>query len=734
MIRRLAPLVHGIRLGAGMAVFLLLPTIMIAQLDRSRPPAPAPPPVVQLGKYESFTLSNGMRVIVVENHKLPLVGIQVRFDIPPVVQGDRVGYVEMLGEMLTAGTGRRTKVMIDEEIDRLGAQLMATSDGVYASGLKRNLTPMLDILQDVVTNATFPDKELERVRTRFRSAVKQRKDDPDAIAEAVGRSVTFGRTHPYGEVMSEKSLDIVQREQLEAHYKRFFRPENAYLVFVGDVTLKEAKDLAKKHFNKWKVPVNYTVNEDGTETVEGLGVVRMLDKPKEPSGKRRVVMVDRPGAAQSVIRVSYPLDLQPKDLRSMNAQVMNTILGGGVFNARLMQNLREDKAYTYGAYSVLEVDRSNGSFTVSVSVRTEVTDSAVTEILKELDRMRSAPVTEEELELAKSFMAGSFARSLEDPRTVARFALNTYLNDLPKDHYATYLKRLEAVTTEDVASAARAFIHPDNAIIFVVGDKEQIQYKLPALAANPNAPILELDENGEIHREELRPVTTGISAENVIDNYLRSLGGRAAIEKLGNVYMRMSSSIGGMAVTVEQWHGTNGRFRSKTSAEGMGVLQEVVYDGSRAVGRSPQGEQELMGIDLLDVKANALAVPEMTINDHVERMNLSGITEIDGKEAYKVTMSTRAGTTVSDYYAVDGGLRLRRVDQKFVMGRPMTITTDYHDHKATKGVLFPRRIEQGGGPMGEMELVVEQVEVGQDLPADFFETGLTPISDEEEGQ
>ncbi|MDQ3101976.1 MAG: insulinase family protein, partial [Bacteroidota bacterium] len=490
----------------GLAVSLFLPSLMFAQLDRSRPPAPGPPPQVHLAEYSSFTLSNGMRVIVVENQKLPLVSVQVRFDIPPVLQGDRAGYIDMLGEVLATGTAKRTKAQIDEEVDQVGAQFFTTSDGVYASGLKRHLPALLDLVEDVVTNSTFPDKEFDRVRTRYASSVMQRKDDADAISEAVGRSVTYSRTHPYGEVASEKSIANVSVDNIKAYYSRFFRPEKGYLVFVGDITIKEAKDLSKKHFNKWKVPLKTLVNEDGTETIDGLGVVRFLERPLGPSGQRRVAMVDRPGAAQSVIRVSFPLNLQPKDIRSMSAQVMNTILGGGVFNARLMQNLRETKAFTYGAYSNLEIDRFNGSFTATVSVRTEVTDSAITEIMNELYRMRSMQVTNDELQLAKSYMAGSFARSLEDPRTVARFALNTFLNDLPKDHYATYLQRLEAITAQDVEAAAQAFLQPDNAIIFVVGDKEKIEYKLPQLATDPNTPLLVLDENGEMFREKLIPV------------------------------------------------------------------------------------------------------------------------------------------------------------------------------------------------------------------------------------
>ncbi len=731
MNRRSASLWHGRRPVWGLlAGCLLLPSIMLAQPELSSPPKAGPPPEVHLAEYSSFTLSNGMRVIVVENRKLPLVSVQVRFDIPPILQGDRAGYIDMVGDLLSTGTGLRNKSAIDEEVDQLGAQFFTTPDGVYASGLKRHLPDLMDIVTDVTTNSTFPEKELERLRTRYRSSVMQRKDDPDAIAEAVGRSVTFSKTHPYGEVITEKSIDNISRENLFAYYQRFFRPEAGYLVFVGDITIKEAKDMAKKHFNKWKVPMNRTVNEDGTEAVEGLGAVRFLDRPSGPSGKRRVVMVDRPGAAQSVIRVSFPLNLEPRDMRSMSAQVMNTILGGGVFNARLMQNLRETKAFTYGAYSNLEVDRFNGSFTATVSVRTDVTDSAITEILGELHRMRFTPVTDDELYLAKSYMAGSFARSLEDPRTVARFALNTYLNELPKDHYATYLKRLDEISAGDVEAAAQAFLHPDQAIIFVVGDKEKIQYKLPALAMNPNAPILILDENGERYREDLTPVPE-LTAQRVVENYLEAIGGRSAIGKIQDMQVNMVTLIGDLGLGINQWYGPGKQFRSETRTE-EAIVQEVIMDGQRAVSRTPQGDEELLDVDLWDVLTTVSPVPEVDLTSFAERMTLSGKTTVKGKEAYKVTISTMGGSTIADYYSVETGLKIRRVEQKFMGGRPMTITTDYESYRLVNGVQFPYTIIQAGGPMGEMRLMVENIAVNQGLPPGFFETGLPPISDDEE--
>jgi len=471
---------------------------MTMATDRSRPPAPGPAPRVELDVHAAFTLASGLRAIVVENHKLPLVSVQLRFDVPPIVQGDKAGCIELVGELLASGTALRGKAAIDEEVDRLGAALSTSSEGLYAMVLKRNLPALLDVVRDVVTGPTFPEPEFATARDREVSHARQRRDDPEGIAEVVGRSVTYGPGHPYGEVVSEDSLARVATGHLRAYHRRWFRPAAGCLVFVGDITEAEARVLAEEHLAGWDPgPLVPRMNADGTEEVEGLGPVRVVREAVTASRPRRALIVDRPGAPQSVLRVSFPLDLHPGDPRLPAAQVMNTILGGAVFSARLMANLREDKGWTYGAYSQLEAERFSGAFTASVSVRTPVTGGAVGEILGELERMRGSMVSVEELGLAKSHLAGSFARALEDPRTLARFALNTWLNGLPEDHYATYLERLAAVTAEDVRAAGEAFLLPDRAAVLVVGDKAAIGDQLLPLALDTADPLAELDHNGE---------------------------------------------------------------------------------------------------------------------------------------------------------------------------------------------------------------------------------------------
>ncbi|HQW39765.1 MAG TPA: pitrilysin family protein [Flavobacteriales bacterium] len=706
---------------------LLLPATMNAQIDRSRPPEPGPAPIVNLGAHSTTELSNGMKVIVVEDHKLPLVSVQLRFDVPPIAQREKAGYIDMIGDMMLAGTTTRTKAQIDLAVDAIGATFQASNSGVYGSVLKKHLTPLLDLMQDVVINPTFPKEELERMRKLSISGVQQRQEDPDAIGEVVGRSVTFGSTHPYGEVTTIKSLAEVSTKSMQAYHNYFLRPEKGYLVFVGDITEKEAKDVAKDLFGKWKpaaVPVS--VDENGIKSVDGIGPLYLLDKPSIPVGVRRVFLVDRPGAAQSVIRVAFPLNLLPKDIRGQQAQVMNTILGGGVFNARLMQNLREKRAFTYGAYSTLDVDRYNSSLTVSVSVRTAVTDSAVQEIINELEQMRNEPVTAEELDLAKQYMMGSFGRSLEDPRTVARFALNTELNDMPADYYTTYLKRLESVTAEQVQDAALAFLHPDQAVILVVGDKDETMDLLAPFSKQNNTPVIQLDVDGGRWMEELEKVEDRVP-EQVIESYIHAIGGRDPIASIRQLKLVWTIGDPANELTRTEWIGPE-QYRTELK-KGAASLETIIYDGKRAQIITPEGGGELTDAALEAIKSNTLPVPEIAYDKLMDRRLLPGSTMLNGKKVFKLYLVDMGGIAFSVYFDAETGMKVRRVEDKLIYGRSYAVTTDFLDWRSVNGVQMPHSLSEKGGPDGRVISTLTKVEVNKPYPPGFFDVNIPEVPD-----
>lgn len=704
-----------------LAATFLIPAVMTAQVDRTKAPAAGPAPEVHLGEHKSLTLDNGMRVIIVENHKIPIISAQIRFDIPPVLQGDKAGYQDLVGELLTTGTARHTKEQIDEIVDGLGAQFGGSNDGLYASSLTKNFPQVMDLFYEVVASANFPREEFDKAKTRAISQISARADDPDQIASMVGHALTFGKDNPYGEVPTEASMGKATREDVYNYYRYFFQPKQGYLVLVGDITAKDGEALARKYFNVWK-GAEITVEKDaqGHDVVKGLGpIITATKEPRRP-GKVRVAFVDRPGSAQSVIKVVFPVDLKPNDPMALDAQVLNTILGGGVFNARLMQNLREDKGYTYGAYSSLDADRWFGSFSAGCSVRNAVTDSAATQVLGEIEGMRNAPVKADELALAKSYMAGSFARSLEDPRTVARFALNTYLNKLKPDHYETYLKRLDAVTAQDVQQAAMRFLHPDSCTLLVVGDKEQVAKTLAHLAGDGH--VLDFDVNGDMVRldptEGATPAPAGMTAQDVLDAYVKAIGGRAAMEKVKDVRKSYTTTVQGMTASMTEYNKAPNMYAMEMKVGDM-LLQKLAFDGTRGKLSSMAGEKELQDTELDPLRESAYAFPELHYTDLEYAAKLLGVVDIDGTKAYRVQVQTLPGGRFDEYYDVKTGLKLRRKEnQEQEGGGWVQVITDYSDYKPEGGVLFPHVLHQKGGM--DMTLNATAIDVNKGVDAAVF--------------
>ncbi|KAB2837954.1 MAG: insulinase family protein, partial [Melioribacteraceae bacterium] len=360
--------------------------------------------------YESFTLENGLKVFVVENHKLPRVSFSLIIDNDPILEGENAGYVSLAGELLRTGTTTRTKDQIDAQIDFIAASLSTSASGVYASALTKYKEEILEIMSDVVLNSDFKQEELDKLKKQTMSGLAHQKEDPDAIAGNVYGILLFGKDHPYGEISTEETVESITLEMCNEYYKTYFRPNISYMAVVGDINKIEAEKLIKKYFSSWE-------NKDVPKHEYKI--------PKAPV-VNKVSLVDREESVQSIINIGYPIQLAKGSADVIKVSLLNTILGGS-FSSRLNKNLREDKGYTYGAGSSISSDELIGDATISVTVRNEVTDSAVTEILKEMKKIAAEKVPEEELQTTKNYMTGNFARAMESPQTVASFALNTAL-------------------------------------------------------------------------------------------------------------------------------------------------------------------------------------------------------------------------------------------------------------------------------------------------------------------
>jgi len=446
---------------------------------RSQAPTAGPAPKIQISEPEIFTLDNGLQVVVVENHKIPRVSFQLLLDNDPMLEGEFAGAASMAGQMLSKGTTTRTKAELDEEIDFIGARLSTNDNGLFAASLTKHVPKLLELMSDIVLNPAFPADELDKMKKQQLSSLTSEKDDPNAIARNVANALRYGKDHPYGEMMTEASVKNITLEKCKAYYNTYFKPNVAYMAVVGDITAAEAKVQLDKYLGDWK---------------KGDVPTHTYDTPMQPDATQ-IAFVNKEGAVQSVISVTYPIDLKPGAPDAIPASVMNSILGGGVFSGRLMQNLREDKAYTYGARSSIRTNKLVGAFSAGASVRNEVTDSSIVQFIYELHQMRDTDVDAKDLSLVLNSMTGGFARSLERPETLARFALNTIRYDLPKDYYATYLEKLNAVTVADVKAMSMKYIKPENAYILVVGNQDEVAGKLGQFGSSGQVDFYDTEGN-----------------------------------------------------------------------------------------------------------------------------------------------------------------------------------------------------------------------------------------------
>ena len=565
------------------AMALAVSTLSWSQVDRSTAPEAGPAPELKIGTPTKLKLNNGLQVIVVENHRMPAVSWNMTLDYPPFLETDKAGLTSIASDMMSAGTEARNKAQIAEDVEFLGASFRANAKGFFASSLSKNTGDLLRIVSDAILNPIFPEDELDKVKKQVRSGLANTPTSPGEIAGNLVSATNFGSLHPYGEVMTEETLENVSRQDLVEYHKTYFRPNAAYLIVVGDITPDEAYAKANAHFGKWyRGDIPYT----------------RIMPAKFPTGNQvRFAAVD--GAVQSTINITQPVPFPPGHPDAAAIQLMNSILGGGAFSGRLMQNLREDKAFTYGARCSLSADPVTAQFIAYADVRSEVTDSALVEFMAEINRIRDEQVDSTELATAKAFLSGSFARSLENEGTVARFALNIERYDLPEDYYQTYLQRLDAVTVEDIQRVAKNMLKPNNLNICVVGSPDILDKLRPFDAGNG---IDQYDAFGRV-RIPRTDAPAGTTVEGIVSRHFDAIGGAKAWSKLSGMTTEGSVEFGaGMSLQ----HREDKRFSKKAKA----MRTELAMAGQPVMIRAirPAGGQELQMGNVSDMDGDAVAM------------------------------------------------------------------------------------------------------------------------------
>ena len=659
-------------------------------LDRSIVPQPGPAPKIQIGKATSFKLENGMKVIVVENHKLPNVTYSLSLNLTPIAEGNKAGYISIAGDLLSAGTTTKTKGQIDEAIDFIGGQLSTSASSVSGSCLSKHSETLLALMQDVLLHPSFPEEELEKTRKQMISALASEKTDPNAVSDKVGNVVRYGVRHPYGEFATENTLNNIKREDLMGYYQTYFSPLVATLVVVGDVTPEQALTSAKKYFGEWT----------------GNAVpVRTYPAPAELKANQ-VAFVAMPGAVQSVIDVTYAIPLNITSSDYLAATVLNNILGGSGFQTRLMQNLREDKAYTYGAYSSMSPDDVIGNFSAGASVRNDVSDSAIVQLLFEMDRLCTEAVSAETLKSAKSIMSGAFARRLENAGTVAQFAYNISKYNLPADYYETYLERLNAITAEDVQAAAKKYLKANNCYISVVGNKDVLEKLKPF---SKNGEVMQFNTDGTVSKGIIPPAA-GVTAATVVEAYYAANGGKDKFKKVKSLKQEGKMSVMGTSINMETLTLDNKMLRVEMSMGPIKVSTQI-FDGTNLVVKSMGKEAPVEASDILKAKMEA----DFFVRDHMadfgHSLNLAGSIMRNEKEVYILeTLDEKKKVVKTEYFDKASGQLVSILESKETEQGPMTSETNIKEFMTVDGLTFPKTIQLNAGGQ-VLDIAMEKITI-----------------------
>ncbi|GAB6012240.1 M16 family metallopeptidase [Viscerimonas tarda] len=428
-----------------------------AQIDRSVQPKAGPAPKINLQKPETFKLANGLTVLVVENHKLPQVTFSLSLDNPPSLEGEIKGVDDLASSVMGNGATKISKDEFNEQIDYYGASVNFSVHSISGSTLSRFFPEILSLTAQGALDPLFTQEEFDSEKAKLLEDLRANEKNVPAIASRVNRVLTFGKNHPSGEYLSEESINKVTLTDIRDYYKKYFVPENAYLVIVGDVKSEEVKNLVTANFSSWK---------------QASAPKSVYTEPVNLS-KTEIDFVDAPNAAQTEIYAGNIVDFKMTSPDYFAALLANQILGSGA-EGRLFKNLRERHGWTYGAYSSLRGSKYISSFRASASVRSAVADSSVVEILNELQRIRETLPAQSDLDLAKAKYLGNFVMNAEKPQTIAGFALQEKTQNLPASFYENYIQSINAVTLEQVQAAAQKYILHQGVRIVVVGKASEV--------------------------------------------------------------------------------------------------------------------------------------------------------------------------------------------------------------------------------------------------------------------
>ncbi|WP_278019637.1 M16 family metallopeptidase [Flavobacterium ginsengisoli] len=673
-------------------ILIFLTGIMQAQ-DRPQP-KPGNAPVVNIKKPQTFVLANGMKVLVVENHKLPRVSFTLTLDNAPFTEGNKKGVDELTSSLIGNGTKKTTKEAFNEEIDFYGANINFTSQGAYASSLSKYSARVLELLAEGALQPNFTQTEFDKEKAKLLEGLKADEKSVPAISNRVVDVLAFGKNHPTGEYLSEETVKNVTLADVQNNYNTYFVPENAYLVVIGDIKFKEVKAAVEKLFSGWKkqaTPKNTYPNPTNVSNLQ-------------------IDFVDVPNAVQSEISLVNTVNLRMSDPDFFPAVIANQILGGD-FNSYLNMNLREEHAWTYGANSSIGSGKYVTKFKASSAVRNTVTDSAVVQFVKEIKRIRTERVDPEVLRNVKAGYIGRFVMQVEKPQAVARYALNIETEKLPADFYEKYIQTINNVTADDIYRVANKYFLLDNMRIVIVGKGSDVISGLEKL----QIPIYYFDKYGNPVEKPAtkKEAPKDISAKTVFENYINAIGGEKAVSAVKTLYMNGSTTVpqAPTPLTFTSKLDSKGKMMVSLSMGTMNLMKQVVNEKGAYV--EQQGKRKnLEGEDLAEMKANAAPFEELQLAKRTD-LKVEGIEPINGSDAYVI----KDGKT-KYYYDVKSGLKTAESKVREQGGKSVEQITNFNDYKEVKGIKVPFNLVQNVG--FELDIKMSDIKINEGVSEKDF--------------
>ena len=655
---------------------LLASNFIYSQVDRSQIPPSGPDPEIKLGQPYEYELSNGLKLIIVENNKLPRASVNLFIDSQSYSSDGKTGIGSITSSLLGKGTKNILKDDFIEEIDFMGSTLSLYTTGAYGSSLSKYFPRILELLADGLLNPVFDEEEFKKEKDRLLESIKENEKSVTSIARRVGDIIIYGKNHPNAEYTSESSINNISFKDLEPYFKKRFIPNNAYMVIIGDIKAEETKERILDLFSKW---------EKGEVMTEDITVNNSFDQTE-------IHFIDMPNAIQSEIRFQNLIEMRKNSPDYISLLVANRILGGEP-ESRLESKIREDKGYAYYARSNFGSNKySSTTFNAFTSSRANVTDSSVIELLSEIDKIKKVKVGGQELSDIKAAYFGDFVRDTESPSTIAQYSVDIKIEELNNDYYKNFIKSVNQVTSDDIFKVSNKYFNTDQGAIIIAGKGSELIDKLENITYDgKKLNINYYDTRGNIIDKPNYSIDDNVSVESIINNHIDAIGGKERLVKVESIQTSGSANLNmqGQSFVLEFYSIKNNQNQSLSTVKAGGMMVQ------KSVFNKYQGYNEVNGqrILLKDSELETAIIDSALfseLNYDFSTIELVGTSVINNEKVYEIKITD----SKTEYYSIETGLKIKEVQITEVDGNQIVVETTINRYEEINGVLIPSEINQ----------------------------------------